>query len=192
VSLISHISHLLTSHLVTSVLTPGLVAAGVTVFFGWIQRPRPYLQMVRVDRTVDVAKWLALAEKDRDEKTAWLAEDFVLVTNYGDGAAYDIKLSGSNCRPRVRVRDTGRQEVEDGPVVPSVPIWSNRLGALQPGGEMSVVVMRSPDPSLPSPLLEVSWPRPLRWLGRRKRRLDLATAPIMESGWPGKTDIPAG
>ena len=59
--------------------------------------------------TVRVAEWLALAEKDRDEKTAWLAEDFVLVTNYGDGPAYDIKLSGSNCRPRVRLRDTGRQ-----------------------------------------------------------------------------------
>ena len=105
------------------------------MFFGWIQRPRPYLQMVKIDQTVHVAEWLALAEKDRDEKTAWLAEDFVLVTNYGDGPAYDIKLSGSNCRPRVRLRDTGRQEVDDGPVVPTLPIWSNRLGALQPGGD---------------------------------------------------------
>jgi hypothetical protein len=149
--------------------------------------------MVRIERTFDVAEWLLLAEKDRAEKTAWLAEDIVLVTNYGDGPAYDIRLSGnSNCRPRVRVRDMGRQEEDNGPVVRTLPIWSNRLGSLPPGGEMSVVVMRSPDPSLPSPVLEVSWPRRLRWLGRSKRRLDLATAPIMESGWPGKTDIPAG
>jgi hypothetical protein len=177
-----------------SVVTPGLVAAGVTtVLYGWIQRPRANLQMIRINPTVEVAKWLALAEKDHKAEVAkkhWLAEDFVLLTNYGDGPAYDIKLSGSHCRPRVWVRDTGRQEVDDGPVVPTLPMWSDRLGALLPGEKMSVVVMSSPDPSLPQPVLKVSWPRlPGRWLGRKTRRYDLATARIIETGWPGKTDI---
>jgi hypothetical protein len=54
----------------------------------------------------------------------------VLLTNYGDGTAYDIKLSGSHCRPRVWVRDMGRQETKDAePVaaepVAAEPMWSD-------------------------------------------------------------------
>jgi hypothetical protein len=92
-------------------------------------------------------------------------------------------------QPRVRVRDAGRQEVEDGPVVATVPMWSDRLGALEPGKVISVVVMSSPDTSLQPPMVEVSWPRlPGRCLGRKKRRYNLATARIIETGWPGTTD----
>jgi hypothetical protein len=177
----------------SSVLTPGVVAATVTVLlYVWVQRPRADLQMVRINQTVEVAKWLALARTDRDAEEAmkhWQARDIVLLTNYGDGTAYDIKLSGSHCRPRVWVRDMGRQEMQDGPVVAAAPMWSDKLGALEPGQKISVVVMSSPDPTLPRPVLEVSWPRlPGRRLGRKKRRHDLANARTIETGWPGKTD----
>jgi hypothetical protein len=186
----------------SSVVTPGLVAAGVTtLLYVWIQRPRADLQMVRINQTVEVTKWLALARTDIDAPQAmkhWDARDTVLVTNYGDGTAYDIKLSGTNCRPRVFVRDMGRQETPDSPVEPAAPMWSDRLGALKPGASWSVVVMSSPDKTLPPPVLEVSWPRlPSRLpkclqhtrLSRKKRRYDLATARTIETGWPGKTDI---
>jgi hypothetical protein len=87
--------------LISFVLTPGLVAAGVTVaLYAWVQRPRANLQMIRINPTVHVAEWLARAEKDHEAEAAkkhWVAQDIVLLTNYGDGPAYDIKLSGSHC-----------------------------------------------------------------------------------------------
>lgn len=55
---------------------------------------------------------------------------------------HDIKLSGTNCRPRVRVRDMGRQEAQDAPPVAGVPMWGDQLGALEPGKMMSVVVIK--------------------------------------------------
>jgi hypothetical protein len=114
----------------------------------------------------------------------------VLLTNYGDGTAYDIKLSGTHCRPRVWVRDMGRQETKGAPVTTAAPMWSDRIGAIEPGKSWSVVVMSSPDTTIPSPVLEVSWPRlPRRGIGRKKFTYDLATARTIETGWPGKTDI---
>jgi hypothetical protein len=183
--------------ILSTVVGPGVVAAVVTtVLYVWIQRPRADLHMVRINQTVEVAKWLARARTDVDAEEAmkhWQARDIVLLTNYGDGTAYDIRLSGSHCRPRVWVRDVGEsQETE---VVTKWPMWSDRLGALEPGEKMSVVVMSNPDPTLPRPVLVVSWPRlPGRFpkrlnntrLSRRKRRYDLATARTIETGWPGK------
>jgi hypothetical protein len=100
----------------------------------------------------------------------WQALDTVLLTNYGDGTGYDIRLSGSHCRPRVWVADMGRQETQDTPPVATAPMWSDQLGALEPGKSMSVVVMSSPDKTLPRPVVEVSWPRlPRRGLGRKRR-----------------------
>jgi len=190
----------------SSVVTPGLVAAGVTtLLYLWIQRPRANLRMARINQTVDVAEWLWRAGTDEgmdaeEAKKHWHARDTVLLTNYGDGIAYDIKLSGTNCRPRVRVRDMGRQEAQDAPPVAGVPMWSDQLSALEPGKMMSVVVMSSPDQSLPRPVLVVSWSRlPGRLpmflaqtrLGRKRCSYDLATARTVETGWPGKKDIPS-
>jgi hypothetical protein len=187
--------------ILSAVVGPGVVAAVVTtVLYVLIQRPRADLHMVRINQTVEVAKWLARARTDVDadeHMKHWQARDIVLLTNYGDGTAYDIRLSGSHCRPRVWVRDVGSQETDGDEVVTKWPMWSDRLGALEPGQKMSVVVMSSPDPTLPRPVLVVSWPRlPGRLpkclnrtrLGRRKRRYDLATARTIETGWPGKTD----
>lgn len=145
--------------------------------------------MVRINYTVEVAKWLERAKTDIDADQAskhWQARDTVLLTNYGNGTAYDIKLSGSYCRPRVWVRDMGRQETKDAEPVAAAPMWSDQLGALEPGKSMSVVVMSSPDPTLPKPVVVVSWPRlPGRSFGgRRKTRYDLATARTIETGWP--------
>jgi hypothetical protein len=181
--------------ILSSVVTPGLVAAAVTaVLYVWILRPRANLHMVRINETVEVAKWLARAKADVDADEArkhWQPQDIVLLTNYGDGTAYDIRLSGSNCRPRVWVRDTGHRETEDAPLMVGEPMWSDQLAALEPGKSWSVVVMSSTDPTLPRPVLEVSWPRlPRRGLGRKKRRYDLAKANTIETGWPGKTGPP--
>jgi len=208
--------------ILSSVLVPGVVAAGVTLlFYWWIQRPRADLQMVKIYETVEVTKWLARARKDPDAEEAMKrqARDIVLLTNYGDGIAFDIKLSGTNCIPRVYVRDVGEMkdaevgetkdaevgetkdaevgETKDAEVVAKWPMWSDRLGALKPGEMMSVVVMS--DPALKErPVLEVSWPRlPRRLpkclihtrLGSITVPYPLATARIIESGWPGKTDI---
>jgi hypothetical protein len=177
--------------ILSSVVTPGIVAAGVTaLLYVWIQRPRADLQMVRINQTVEVARWLARARTDVDADETmkhWQARDIVLLTNYGDGTAYDIRLSGSNCRPRVWVRDMGESDPESAQVVAKAPMWSNRLHALEGGDMWSVVVMSSPDKTLPPPVLEVSWPRlPGRRLGRKRRRYDLATARTIETGWPGK------
>jgi hypothetical protein len=182
--------------ILSSVVTPGVVAAGVTaVLYGWIQRPRADLRMVRINQTEAVAERLFRAKQDKDAAQAlWQAHDTVLLTNYGDGTAYDIKLSGSDCRPRVWVADVGREEWQgEGTgtkVVADAPMWSNELKALEPGEHVSVIVMSSTDKSLQKPVLEVSWPRlPRRGLGRRKRRYDLANARTIETGWPGKTDM---
>jgi hypothetical protein len=161
--------------------------------------------MARINQTVEVAKWLERAKTDagteaEEAKKHWQARDIVLLTNYGDGTAYDIKLSGSDCRPRVWVRDVGAHETESGNVVTKWPMWSDQLGALEPGQKMSVVVMSSPDQSRPQPVLVVSWPRlPGRLpkflaqtrLGRKRCSYDLATARTVETGWPGKKDIPS-
>jgi hypothetical protein len=120
------------------------------------------------------------------------ALDTVLLTNYGDGTGSDIRLSGSHCRPRVWVADMGRQETQGTPPVATAPMWSDQLGALEPGKSMSVVVMSSPDKTLPRAVVEVSWPRlPRRGLGRKRRRYDLANAPTIETGWPDKRTDPS-
>jgi hypothetical protein len=88
--------------ILSTVVGPGVVAAVVAAaVYWWLQRPRADLHMVRINETVEVAKWLARARADVDASEAmkhWQARDIVLLTNYGDGTAYDIKLSGSHCR----------------------------------------------------------------------------------------------
>lgn len=186
-------------HILLSVVTPGLVAALVTAV---IQHKRPDLQMIKIDQTKAVADWLARADTDKTPeaikaKTHWRPGDIVLLTNYGKATAYDIRVSGENCRPRVFFRDTALRKLEDGGAggpVGALPMWSNRYPALEPGKEWSLVVMRRTDESSGGrPVLEVSWRglefswsrHPIR--RRRTRPFDVADAPnIIETGWPGK------
>lgn len=180
--------------ILSSVLVPGVVAASVTaLLYWWIQRPRADLDMVKINQTMAVAKLLVRAEKDPDADDAMKDVDarvIVLLTNYGDGTAHDIRLKGTNCSPRVWVRDVG--ETEGAEVVAGVPMWNDRLGALGAGQMMSVVVTSSPDKdafSTRARSIEVSWPLlPRRGLCRKKRQYDFATVPTIETGWPGKTD----
>ena len=148
--------------------------------------------MIKINETKHVADWLARAETDKDPKAIeakkhWQPRDIVLLTNCGKGTAYDIRLSGSDCRPRVFFRDTaGRKLGDAAEPVAAVPMWSNRYPALEPGKEWSLVVMSSPDDTRKRPVLEVSW----RGLIRRKtRRFGLANANTIETGWPGKTKM---
>lgn len=85
------------------------------------------------------------------------------------------------------VGDSGIQQTQDDPPTVAYPLWSTTLGALEPGRSVNVLVMASPDPSRPQPMLEASWPRlPGRPLGRKTCRYDLATARRIEEGWPGE------
>jgi hypothetical protein len=182
----------------SSVAAPGVVSAAVTaLIYVWIQRPRAHLEMLRINQTEEVAKWLVRAGGDPDPdaveaKKLWQPRDIVLLRNSGDGTAYDIRFSGdSNCRPRVWVRNVGHRDTEDAPVVAGMPMWIDRLASLGPGQSWSVVVMSRTDPTLPRPVLEVSYSvLPRRGLRRKKAPpLDLANANIIETGWPGKTNI---
>jgi hypothetical protein len=183
----------------SSFAAPGVVSASVTaLIYVWIQRPRAHLEMLRINQTEEVAKWLVRAEGDKDPhaveaKKRWQPRDIVLLRNCGDGTAYDIRFSGDdNCRPRVWVRNVGHRDTdtEEAPVVAGMPMWSDRLASLGPGQSWSVVVMSRTDPTLPRPVLEASYSGlPRRGLHRQKCTLNLANANIIETGWPGKTDI---
>ncbi|AYE95711.1 hypothetical protein C0J29_13760 [Mycobacterium paragordonae] len=190
----------------SAVVTGGSVAALVT--FGlnmWLTRPRADLRMASIGHTIDLAERMYRAQTDGDTarfRPHWDQRGVVRLTNYGDGTAFDIRLSGSDCRPRVWLADMGNQQMhtpidDDGTMRPPEaippalgwPMWSDKLSALGPGESVDVIVMSSPDTSRPKPVLEVSWSwLPRRGLGRRKFRYDLATARSVECGWPGKTD----
>jgi hypothetical protein len=179
-------------HFLLSVVTPGAVAAVVTAL---IQRKRADLQLIKINETRSVADWLARASTDPDPEAKkamqnWQPRDIVLLTNCGNGTAYDIRLSGSDCRPRVWVLDTASRAVEENGPGPAavLPMWSSRYPALEPGGKWSLVVMSSTDETRKPPVLEVSW----RGLFRRKKvPLNLANADTIETGWPGKTKTKA-
>lgn len=196
-SVIAPWSSWVAAHL-SSIVVPGVVSASVTVLlYVWIQRARPHLKMVRIHRTKHVAEWLKAAEADTSPEavtaaTYWQPEYIVLLRNYGDGTAYNIKVSGNtSCRPRVPILTTGEQGVADSMVVAGMPMWSDRLAALEAGKQWSVVAMTSTDKSLPPPVLKVSWTGlPRRGLLRHRRCLKLAEANLIETGWPGKTDDP--
>jgi hypothetical protein len=156
-----------------------------------IQRKRADLQMIKINETSHVADWLARAKTDQDADAIeamkhWQPRHIVLLSNHGNGTAYNIKLSGSDCRPRVFVRNTASQDPkgEGAHAVAGLPMWSKRYPALEPGGMWSLVVMTSTDQTRKEPVLKVSW----RGLFCRKE-IDLAKADTIETGWPGKTKM---
>lgn len=177
----------------SSVLTPGLIGAIVTaVVYTWVQRPRADLRLQMVGLTATDLERLSRAKTEGNAHEAqkhWGIPHAIRLTNYGDGAAYDIQLAGTGCRPRVWIDDLGGQD-NDGPPYVGWPMWSNKLSVLEPGDSVTVLAMGSPDRSRPQPVLEMSWPRlPRRGLGRVRQTFRLADAPPIESGWPGNKDL---
>jgi hypothetical protein len=132
---------------------PGVVAAAVTLAFNWwIQRPRTDLRMIRSGFTVtDLERLKRAKEKASDTALQWQPWHVVRLTNYGDGTGYDIKLTGTNCRPRVWVDDGGIEvpmptyappppPPDNAPppqpeTIPTKkwPMWSDTISALVPG-----------------------------------------------------------
>lgn len=90
---------------------------------------------------------------------------FVQLTNYGNGTAFDVRLTGTNCAPRVWAGDTpvGAEPQSDPDAVPSigVPMWSESLNSLGPGESVTIFVMRPPTKNslVGEPELTASWPR---------------------------------
>lgn len=119
-----------------------------------------------------------------------LMPEFVRLTNHGNGTAFDIKLEGDNCRPRVFVGyapySVGTLEATDPEPEIGVPMWSESLSSLGPGESVTIFVMWSQNPLVGKPELTVSWPR-LPQLGtwRKRMHVKLVDAPRMEGGWPG-------
>lgn len=183
------------SGILTSVVTPGLVAAGVTVVTNWwLHRPHADLRMVVGGQTVEDAERL-LRANNGDSNWAnhphWIPLCFVRLTNYGDGAAYNVKLSGERCRPRVWVEDAGVVPIQGKPPEVSWPMWSDTVAALEPVETVNIYVIGSMDQSLAKPIVTASWPRlpGRRWDWRKTLRYDLASARTIEMGWPGDKEL---
>ncbi|MGA5540785.1 hypothetical protein ACPCIR_02950 [Mycobacterium sp. NPDC051198] len=179
----------------TSIFTPGLVAAGVTLLTNWwLQRPRADLHMVVGAQSLDDADRL-LRGNQGDTNTAnhphWQPLFFVRLTNHGDGIAHNVKLTGERCRPRVWIGDSGMVPAQGKPAEIAYPLWSNTVAALGPGDSVNIYVMGSLDRSLAKPVIEASWPRlpGRRWDWRKSTRYDLASARRIEEGWPGEKEM---
>jgi hypothetical protein len=121
-----------------------------------------------------------------------LFPEFVRLTNYGNGTAFDIRLAGTHCLPRVWVGDVPTsigtlEETDPAPEI-GVPMWSESLSSLGPGESVTIFAMRpaTKNPLSGNPELTASWPR-LPQLGRWQKRehIVLSEAPRVEMGWPG-------
>lgn len=172
----------------SSAFAPGVIAAGVTLAANWwLQRPRADLRMVR---TYESAEDLERLLRANDGSPQWqtslpMPTYCVRLANYGDGTAFDVKLSGEECQPRVWVGDTG--VVNEGQAAVRWPIWSDTLAALEPGESVNVLVMCEALPPKRFPVIRASWPRlPGRRLSLGKSiECDMATARRIEAKWPG-------
>lgn len=177
-----------------TVVTPGLVAAGVTVVTNWwIQRPHPDLRMARAAPTVEDHDRLLRANdgKTNWDGHTWLPATWVRLTNFGDGTAHDIHLSGENCQPYVWAGDSGQVPYEGQPPEIARPQWSATVPALEPGASITIHVLCTP--ALPKgQSITISWPRlPGRKIGGRKSfQSDLANMRRIKEGWPGESGTP--
>jgi hypothetical protein len=177
-------------------LPPVLAAILSGLGVAWVQHPRPRLRMAVGALTVEDAVRLWRANK---RKNNWAGQDllpeFVRLTNYGNGTAFDIQLVGRDCLPRVWVNDapssqSGMEGTDPEPTI-GFPMWSESLSSLGPGESVTIFAMRpaTKNPLTGNPELTVTWPR-LPQLGRWRKRIHivLSEAPRVEGGWPGKGD----
>ncbi len=175
----------------SSVVTPGVVAAGVTVTFNWwILRPRADLRLVPGVQTVEDAERIQRANdgsSNWSNHPHWQPRFFVRLTNHGDAAAHGIDLFASHdCSPYIWIGDAPKLELNQPPTA-GQPMWSSNVGALEPNESVTVMVMCGAGPKQKIPTLTVSWPRlpGRRFAGRNRRHIYLGTAPTVETGWPG-------
>jgi hypothetical protein len=178
-------------------LLPPLLAAILSgLGVAWVQHPRPRLRMAVGALTVEDQVRLWRANK---KKYNWhgreLFPEFVRLTNYGNGTAFDIQLTGTHCLPRAWVGDaptsTGTMDETDPAPEIGVPMWSESLSSLGPGESVTIFAMRpaTKNPLSGNPELTAAWPR-LPQLGRWQKRehIVLSEAPRVEMGWPGGGD----
>jgi hypothetical protein len=140
----------------------------------------------------NVHLWLANKKSNN-----WVGHDllpeFVRLTNYGNGTAFDIRLAGRHCLPRVWIGDapTSQSGLEGADPEPTVgaPMWSESLSSLAPGESVTIFAMRpaTKNPLSGDPELTVTWPRlPQLGVWRKRKHLKLSEAPRVEMGWPGE------
>lgn len=185
---------------VFTVLASGVFAALVT--FGlnwWLTRLRADLRMIRSGSTAEDVERLIRARPNATEAAKqWQLWHVVRLTNYGDGTAYDLKLTGTDCRPRVWVADTAIEQtgdaVPENAVVTQWPMWSDRVSMLAPGESVHVLLMCLSDDSRNDATVAVSWtPLPGRQLLRRRQLSQYALKDErgIETGWPGQRSDPS-
>lgn len=197
----------------SSAFAPGVIAATVTLTANWwLTRPRANLRMVVTHQSAEDIERLARGNDGSasltNPRSPLMPSFCVRLTNYGDGAAYDVKLTSDECQPRVWVGDSGEwigDEDRGGPrAAVRWPLWSDTLAALTPGESVNVLLMvntevkpRMVNPEQKPPVVKASWPRLpgrrakwLRWLrlGPASAECDLATARTIEAKWPGTYD----
>lgn len=177
----------------TWVFLPPVVSAVLAALFtAWLQLPRARIRLVRGALTVEDSERLWRGNR---KKHNWaghsLMPQFMRMTNYGNGTAFDVRLAGRHCEPWIWAGDapssTGTLDEVDPPPELGLPIWSQSLGALEPGESVTILVMTSQDPLVGEPELTVTWPRlPQLNLWRRTVRTSLRDTPPAEVGWPGE------
>jgi hypothetical protein len=169
----------------TSVVTPGLVAAAVTFTANWWLRPRASLRTIRSGFTYDDLDRIERAKNpnvpDQQHRSPW---HIVRLTNFGDGTAYDVELSGKNCRPRVWIADSGKKQNEATDPEVAWPMWDRNLAALPPGESVHVLLMCVTD-ERNSAELTVTWSNMPGRSRRRSTRYAVRDQLGIETGWPG-------
>jgi hypothetical protein len=178
-----------------SLLLPPLGAAILSgVGVAWLQQHRPRLRMEVGALTVEDHVRLWRANKQRNN---WhgrdLLPEFVRLTNYGNGTAFDVRLIGRHCLPRVWVGDAptssgGLEQTDPEPTI-GVPMWDDSLSSLEPGESVTIFAMRpaTKNPLVGNPELTATWPRlPQLGIGRKRIHIVIAEAPRVEMGWPGE------
>jgi len=111
----------------------GALLGAVAVW--WMQHPRADLRIAAGSMTVeDYERLLRGNIRSGDfSQHPFPHPDAVLLTNYGNGTAYDIQFKGTHCRPRVWVGDAFKHPLEGQLVEVGPPMWNDTLGALAPG-----------------------------------------------------------
>jgi hypothetical protein len=170
----------------TSVATSGVIAAAVTFAANWwVLRSRARLRMVRSGFTLDDADRLHRAKNpntpEEQTRTPW---HVVRLTNYGDGTAYDIELTGRNCRPRLWVADTGQAEWEGNAPELKWPMWDRKLAALPAGESIQILLMCVLD-ERNSAEVRARWSDMPGRSRRRSTRYAVKDDRGIETGWPG-------
>ncbi|MBF6136644.1 hypothetical protein IU501_27080 [Nocardia otitidiscaviarum] len=152
-----------------------LVSAVVTLTIRWLDRPRPVLS---------IQSQLVNSEHQK----VWRSQDLfgcpLIVTNSGDGDAFDLRVYGSLC-------DVAQHAPKSHPG--GHDSWRNRIPSL-PAGEQLILECVMPMADAMNAELIITWASPLRPQLRRKRFrskiYDLGTETFFPPGLIGVREIP--